>query len=185
AASSWIPRNPFWRSWPTKTARTTTSTDVFSYDLGSSTLKNITSDDYFQLWPKIHGRKVVFQDLRFGDNNPMGNWNHTAVFAHDLDTQETTQITSGEWIACYPDVHDEIVVWADYRACDDPNNGHDFSGVEIWGYNLTTEQEFQVTDLPGRAKTMPRIWDDAVYVDMRTPEGGNAVYRFDLPPEAR
>ncbi|MFO8070654.1 MAG: hypothetical protein R6V85_02155, partial [Polyangia bacterium] len=93
---------------------------------------------------------------------------------------------SGEWIACYPDVHGENIIWLDYRACDNPNNVNNFSCAEIWGYNLSTEQEFQVTDLPGRAKQTPRVWGDKVYVHMMKEDPSeDAIYRFDLPPEAR
>jgi hypothetical protein len=157
---------------------------MFVYDIENAQLTNLSTDQYFRMWPRIHGRRIVYMDLRFGDNNPLGNWNHSAVFLYDLDTQQTTQIAGGDWIACYPDVHGDIVVWQDYRASDDPNNGYDFSGVEIWGYNLATQTEFQVTNIPGRAKQTPRVWGGYVYVDMVKP-GGNAIYRFDLPEGAR
>jgi len=160
------------------------SSDIQGFDQANESFAEITSDEYYQIHPRLHERRVVYQDLRFGDNNPQGNWNHSAVFLYDLDTQQTTQIAGGDWIACNPDVHGDIVVWTDYRASNDPNNGYDFSGVEIWGYNLATQTEFQVTNIPGRAKAMPRVWGGYVYVDMAKP-GGNAIYRFDLPAEAR
>jgi hypothetical protein len=159
------------------------SSDIRGYLISEEVFLEITSDDYYKLHPRLHDKRVVYMDLRFGDNNPLGSWKHSAVFLYDLDTEETTQIAGGDWIACYPDVHGDIVVWQDYRASNDPNNGYDFSGVEIWGYNLATQTEFQVTDLPGRAKQTPRVWGGYVYVDMVKP-GGNAIYRFDLPPEA-
>jgi hypothetical protein len=159
------------------------ASDIRAYDLDSSEFIAVTSDDYYQLRSRIHERRIVYHDLRFGDNNPLGNWNHSAVFLYDLDTQQTTQIAGGDWIACYPDVHGDIVVWQDYRACDDPNSVYNFSCAEIWGYNLATQTEFQVTNIPGRAKQMPRVWGGYVYVDMVKP-GGGAIYRFDLPPEA-
>ena len=158
--------------------------NIRSYSISLEQFIEITSDDYYQLRPRLHDRRVVYMDLRFGDNNPLGNWNHSAVFLYDLDTQQTTQIAGGDWIACYPDVYGDIVVWQDYRACDDSNNVYNFSCVEIWGYNLATQTEFQVTNLPGRAKQMPRVWGGYVYVDMVKP-GGDAIYRFDLPEGAR
>jgi len=160
--------------------------DIRAYRIDSSEFVEVTNDSECQMKPRVHGNRIVYQDLRFGDNDPMGNWNHSAVFMYDLDTEETTQIAGGDWIACYPDVHDDIIVWQDYRASTDPNNGNDFSGVEIWGYNLTTETEFQITNLPGRAKQSPRIWQDKVYVHMaKGAPGENAIYRFDIPPEGR
>jgi beta propeller repeat protein len=107
---------------------------------------------------------------------------HTRQFLKDLSTGETTQITSGETLAANPDIHDDIVVWMDYRACDNPNNKNDHQNIEIWGYDLSTETEFQITDLPGWPKGFPRIWKDKVYVHMfRELAKGDAIYEFDLP----
>lgn len=49
---------------------------------------------------------------------------------------------------------------------------------EIWGHDLVSGVDFQITNLPGRAKTTPRIWGDKVYVHMCTTTGG---YMFDIP----
>ncbi len=65
-----------------------------------------------------------------------------------------------------------------------PNNKNDFSNVEIYGYNLKTKKEFRVTNVPNRSKTMPRIWEDKVFVDMSS-DSGNAIYMFELPEEAK
>jgi len=159
---------------------------IQAYDFSTSTQFNITDDDEVQFNPRIHGSRVVYQDLRFGDGgSPMASWAHSAVFMYDLGTHETTQITSGEWIAAYPDVHENIIVWADYRASADPNDAESFSGVEIWGYNVDTETEFQITNIPGRGKTTPRIWGDKVFVQMYKASGGDAIYMFDLPDGAK
>jgi hypothetical protein len=161
--------------------------DIRGYDFSTGEDFDVVADDEVQFNPRIHGNRVVYQDLRFGDGGtPQTSWAHSAVFMHDLASHETTQITSGEWIAADPDVHENIVVWADYRDSAAPNDANSFSGVEIWGYNLDTETEFQITDLPGRSKTTPRIWGDKVFVHMyKTTPGQDAIYMFDLPDGAR
>ena len=159
--------------------------NVKGYDFLGSELFYITQDEETQLKPRFQGSTVVYMDLRFGDSQFSGNWNHSAVFAYDLVTHETTQVTSGEWIATYPDVYDGIVVWGDYRDCANPNNIGIYSCVEIWGYNLATGTEFKITDLPGRAKQTPRIWGDKVFVDMSKSTGGSAIFMFDLPDGAK
>jgi hypothetical protein len=159
--------------------------DIEGYNFASSEFFYITHDAETQLDPRIQGSTVVYMDLRFGDSNLDGNWNHAAVFAYDLTTEATKQITSGAWIAAYPDVYENHVVWLDYRASSNPNDAQSFDGVEIWGYNLTTDTEFQITNLPGRPKQTPRIWGNKVFVDMMTTSGGNAIYMFDLPDGAK
>ena len=133
------------------------------------------------MFARIHGDRVVYQDLKLGTSDSMGDWNHAAIFMYEISTGTTTQITSGAWIAAYPDVHDNIIVWADYRDSVNPNNNTSFAGVQIWGYNIDTSTEFQITNILNRPKTMPRIWGDKVFVDMAKTTGGNAIYMFDLP----
>jgi beta propeller repeat protein len=163
----------------------TTYNDIRGYDFAAEEFIEITNDDEYQMMPSIHDRRVVYQDLRHGTSSPSGNWNHCAVYLHDLDSGVSRQITSGEWIAIYPDIFGDIVVWLDWRTCSDPNNIYSSLNVEVWGYNLVTETEFRVTYLPGRVKTTPRIWGEKVFVHMYKAEGsGDAIYMFDLPPEA-
>ena len=155
--------------------------DVEGYNFVSSEFFYITHDAETQIYPKFQGNTAVYMDLRFGDNLLSGDWNHAAVFAYDLSTYETKQITNAEWIAAHPDVYDSIVVWQDFRASSDPNNAMSFDGVEIWGYNMITETEFQITNLPGRPKQTPRIWGDKVFVHMSIASGGDGIFMFDPP----
>jgi beta propeller repeat protein len=161
--------------------------DIRGYDFSTEEFIEITDDEQTQLAPRIHGTRVVYMDLKLGTSGAMGDWNHAAVFMYDLVTHETTQITSGEWIASYPDIHENIIVWADYRNSANPNDKNSFAGVQIWGYNIDTTTEFQITNIADRPKTMPRIWGDKVFVDMAqtTPGKVNAIYMFDLPDGAK
>lgn len=158
--------------------------DIRGYNTSTQQFFSVTSDTHFQLNPRIHGDRVVYQDLRFGDNDGMGNWNHCAVFLYDLETEERTQIAGGEWIAAYPDVHGDIVIWQDYRSCSDPNNKNDLADTEIWGVNLATQVEMQITNLPGRTKAFPRIWGDKIFFQMfKAEEPGTAIYMVEIPSD--
>ncbi|MFO8070636.1 MAG: hypothetical protein R6V85_02065 [Polyangia bacterium] len=159
--------------------------DITAYDLDTKQPFPITDDDEYQIFPRIHEDLVVWQDFRLGAGEPTGSWEHCAIFVKDLGTGDTTQITDGAAIAAYPDVHGDVVVWQDYRHCDDPQDKNDFDNVEIYGYNLATETEARITSLPGRPKVHPRVWGDRVFVDMQTLEGGNAIFVFDLPDGLR
>jgi beta propeller repeat protein len=161
--------------------------NIRAYNFTTSTFIDITNDTAHQEYPRIYGDKVVYMDLKLGDSTLMGDWNHAAVFIYNMTTGITTQIAGGDWIATFPDIYDNIIVWADYRDCSDPNNKDGLANVEIWGYNLDTSTEFQITNLPGREKITPRIWGDKVFVHMyqTTPGMSDAIYMFDLPAAAK
>lgn len=160
--------------------------DVRGRYITSGEYIDIAVDDEVQAFPRIKGTKVVYMDLRFGDSGYAGDWNHAAIFMYDLVSHETTQITDGSAIAIDPDLDGDIVVWMDYRACPDPNGSYEsYYCAEVWGYNLDTETEFQVTNLPGRMKQTPRIWGDKVFIQMSKVGGGDAIYMFDLPDGAK
>jgi beta propeller repeat protein len=158
--------------------------DILAYDLTTMWTFPITDDNYYQIWPRIHEDRVVWQDFRLGSGVPTGSWEHSAIFAKDLSTGDVKQITDGSAIASFPDVHGDRIVWTDYRHCGNPHDKNDFANVEVYGYNLATQTEFRVTNLPGRPKSIPRVWGEKAFVEMRTMGGGTAVYMFDLPPEA-
>ncbi len=158
--------------------------DILAYDLTTMQPFPVTDDDEYQIWPRIHEDRVVWQDFRLGSGEPTGSWDHSAIFTKNLSTGDVKQITDGSAIASFPDVHGDRIVWTDYRHCNDPQNVNEFSNVEVYGYNLSTQAEFRVTNLPGRDKSLPRIWGERVFVTMMTLDGDSGIYMFDLPTEA-
>jgi len=161
--------------------------DVRGYKYSTQEFFDITNDDEIQFAPRLQGGLVVYQDLRLGDSTLEGDWNHSSVWLYDIATEQTMKIAGGDWIACGPDVFGDIVIWEDFRLCPNPHNKNQFYCVEVFGRNLVTDVEFQITDLPTHAKQPPpRIWGDKVFVHMYPPSGGSsALFMFDLPEEAR
>jgi hypothetical protein len=159
--------------------------DIRGYDLATDEFFDITSDIEYQFWPRIQGARVVWMDLRLGDSAPWDDWANCAVFTKDLTTDdEPAQVAGGDWIAAQPDVYGDVVVWADFRACTEPNDKNSFDGIEIWGRNLANDQEAQITDVPGVYKGNPRIWGDRVFVEMDWDGGAKyGLFMFDLPEE--
>jgi hypothetical protein len=159
--------------------------DVRGYKYSTQEFFDITNDDEIQFVPRLQGSLVVYQDLRLGDSTLEGDWNHSSVWLNNISTEQTVQITDGSSIAANPDVFGDTVIWEDFRHCPDPQNKNQFYCVEVFGKNLLTDVEFQITDLPTYAKQPPpRIWGDKVFVHMYPPSGGSALFVFDLPPEA-
>jgi hypothetical protein len=157
---------------------------ITGYDLTTKTFFPVVDDGEYQSLPSIHNGRLVYMDFRLGDGDPFNSWENVALFMKDLNTGDTTQITDGKAIANAPDIHGNIIVWHDYRHCTDPQNKNDWSNPEIYGYNIETQKEFRITDLPGIPKTDPRVWGDKVFFDMSTGGGRNAVFMVDLPPAA-
>ena len=102
------------------------------------------------------------------------------VSGTEFDPGAVKQITDGAAIAGYPDIHDDIIVWMDWRNCPNPNNKNDLSTIEIWDHNLVTGTTMQITDLPEYRKGYPRIWGRKLYVHMFK-DNRNGIYMFDLP----
>lgn len=160
---------------------TTGTDDIQAWDFTSGERILITDDAPDQCFARVQDGRVVYQDLSLGTASCFSSWANAAVFVYDIETESRVRLTNGEWIAAIPDIFGDIVIWADYRNCADPNHKNSFYNVEIWGHDLVSGVDFQITDLPGRAKTTPRIWGDKVYVHMYTTTGGSAIYMFDIP----
>jgi hypothetical protein len=159
----------------------TATDDIQAWDFSRDELIRITDDTPDQCFARVQDGRVVYQDLSLGTASCFTSWANAAVFVYDIETEARVRLTNGEWIAAIPDVFGDIVIWADYRNCADPNHKDSFYNVEIWGHDLVSGVDFQITDLPGRAKTTPRIWGDKVYVHMYTTTGGSGIYMFDIP----
>jgi hypothetical protein len=155
--------------------------NINSYDFTKREFIPVTNDSEIQHLPRVQGNRVAYLDFRLSEGGPVGSWAGVVVFVKDLTTGQTVQVNQPGAVVGYPDIFGETVVWQDYRHCDDPYDKEDFENVEIYGYNLKTNKEFRVTNLPGRPKQTPRIWGDKVFVDMHKKDGGNAIYMFDLP----
>jgi len=81
--------------------------------------------------PAIWGNIVVWQDYR------EGNWDIRAADISNPDLPVEFPVSQAPLLQSNPDVGDNLIVWQDYR------NDNDW---DIYGYNLTTGREFQITD---------------------------------------
>jgi hypothetical protein len=161
--------------------------NIKGYDFTAEQFLDIAVDYEYQFWPRIQGSRVVWMDLRLGESAPWSDWANCAVFTKDLSTDgEAEQVAGGDWIAAYPDVFEDVVIWLDYRECSDPNDKNSSNNCEIWGKNLATGHEAQITDVPGVFKNRPRIWGDRVFLFMYWDEGAkDGIFSFDLPEELK
>lgn len=159
-----------------------TPTSIGGYDFETGQFFSVGTDNDYQYAPRIQGTKIVYMDFRFGDSDPWGSWENSAIAMYDLASGQTKLIAGGFFITAHPDVWEDTVVWMDYRKSLNQSR-EDLGAVEIWGFDSKTKKRFQITDLPGRPKAYPRIWGDRVFVLMfdRRFLSGN-VYMFDVDP---
>jgi hypothetical protein len=53
-------------------------------------------------------------------------------------------------------------------------------GVEIYAYDLVTEKETKVMDLPGRAKMYPRVFGNRVFFEIKDYQVDLQIYMVEL-----
>jgi len=78
--------------------------DIYLYDLGTNTERQLTTDPAFQVQPAIFGDKVVWSS---------GGIDGAGIYLYDLGTNTERQIVSGN--AGQPDIYGERIVWTDKR----------------------------------------------------------------------
>ena len=94
----------------------------------------------------------------------------TDIFAHDMVSGETFQVTADPASQCVTDISGNIIVWPDLR------NGHD----DIYGYDLQTGTEFAIVTQPDRQE-LPRISGDVVvWADARGDPDDSDIYGYNL-----
>ncbi len=113
--------------------------------------------------PAVWGDIVVWQ------RNIDGNWHIWAADISDADLPVEFPVSQAVSSQTNPDVGDNLVVWQDYR------NGNDW---DIYGYNLTTGQEFQITDNEAHQENPAVSGNLVVWQDYR--DGYAQIYAVEL-----
>ena len=150
--------------------------DIFVHRLSSSETWNLTDHPARQLAPRINDQRMVWTDMRNWEGDPVYNYfKHADIFMYDFSTEEITAITNQEWIQSFPDISGDRVVWQDSRDCDDPVDFYDRTAIHIWMYDLSTEQEHQITSLSG-SQTEARIEGDRVFFRSAHPDGDDVLF---------
>ncbi len=117
-----------------------------------------------QMYPKVSGTKVVWQDQR------NGNWN---IYLKDVTGGSSTAITNTASDHMRPSISGNIIVWQDNR------NGD----WDIYGYDLSKGQEFVICNDPGNQE-MPVISGD--WVAWQDDRAGNwDIYAYNLSTQEK
>lgn len=116
-----------------------------------------------QEFPDVDGRRVVWQDFRFGP---------TDIFLRDLTTGVITNLTQSATWEVQPDLDGDLVVWKD-----------GYNGIGIHGLNLVTGQIFTVTE--GHSETSrPHLSGNlVVWADNRAGGDDWNIYGYNVESE--
>ncbi len=118
--------------------------------------------------PAIYKDIVVWED----DRNYLGD-----IYGYDLSESTEFRIASSPGMRSHPALYEDIVVWQGWKM--DPSSDFDY---HIYGYNLSTRREFQITakrryELFAEDRCHPAIYGDIV---IWTEDDDNHIYGFDL-----
>jgi len=128
------------------------NSDVFLLDIKTGEVRQLTTDDRAQIYPRIYGDTVVWLDNRHeeGYHNPT----HYDVYAYDLRSNKESRITSTTSAEDRNlSISGNLVSWTDNRHADPEVNIHagnepDYNN-EIYVYDLTTNKERRITNYAG------------------------------------
>jgi TolB protein len=140
------------------------SSNIYMYDLSTSTETRITTSEAEQTGLAIYGDRIVWHNFLNGEP-----YHH--IYMCNLSTFEETQITtSGS--AYSPDIYGDRIVWIDYR------NGIGAVEGNIYMCNLSTSTESKITNNESN-KYGPIIFDNRiVWADWNN--GNPDIYMYDL-----
>ena len=133
--------------------------DIMLLDLRTGEATQITSSPASQSNPATDGARVVYQDVRNGNND---------IYMYDPATRVETRITTNTAAQRNPDIWGDVIVWEDER----------HGNTDIYAYDLTTGTERRITTSSVN-QVQPSIHGSRiVWQDNRN---GNAdVYMFTL-----
>jgi TolB protein len=124
--------------------------DVFLLDLATGEVRQLTTEEHAQMYPRIYADTVVWLDARNqeADKLPM----YYDVLAYDLRTDEETRITANNTANHQLAISGSLLAWSDMRHADMSIVSHpdNFPGYnsEIYVYDLATGQERRITSSP-------------------------------------
>ncbi len=124
--------------------------DVFLLDLDTGEIKQLTTEEHAQMYPRIYGDIVVWLDARH--QPPEIHPSSRDVYALDLKTGKETRITADTTAEGYMAVSGDYIAWTDTRHADINVASHASNDSvynnEIYVYDLKTGEERRITTSP-------------------------------------
>jgi beta propeller repeat protein len=94
-----------------------------------------------------------------------------------------TRITNDSAVQNYPKIYNNYIVWEDERNIQNPFESFSEENYDIYGYNLDTDVEFQITEDQSK-QAKPAIWGDIVtWGDWGNDTNGIGIYNLTVMEE--
>lgn len=148
------------------------NSDIYMYNISSGEEMQVTTNTSWQEGASIYEDRIVWADMR-NANLTSDNWLewNVDVYMYNITTGEETQVTTDESNQLLPAIYGDRIVWEDYRnfnATTDISTSEEVAwNSDIYMYNITSQEEKQVTS-NASSQEYPAIYEDTlVWVDMR------------------
>lgn len=139
------------------------NSDIYMYDLSTSTETQITSNESNQFTPEIYGNRIVWVDKRNGNSD---------IYMYDLSTFKETQITLNNLDQYGPTIDGGRIAWMDSR-----------NSSDIYMYNITSSKEIPITtNQSGRISEINVDIDRSWNLELTVPLD-NATFTISGPDE--
>lgn len=156
--------------------------NIWRMDTATKEATAVSPGNYEQMNPATDGTWVVWQDGRNAvEVDPTLLTNDYDIYAASLADNQEFLVTDALMLQGKPSVAGSVVVWADYRDAeipDDPNAG------DIYMFDLNTRQETRITQVPSAQSRPVTNGEVIVWVDFRNetkPDGFNGdLYGYDI-----
>ncbi len=114
------------------------SKDVLLHDIETGEIRNLTQSPTDQTWPVIWENRVAWVDFR--------NGSCADIYWCDLLECEPQPATTNGACQDLPALEGDWIAWHDFRNDSNPlgYGSADHDNIEIWGYNISTGQEYQL-----------------------------------------
>ncbi len=122
------------------------NTDIYIYDITSGQTSHINPTGYI-------GKAAIYGSMIVWESNVN---NYYQIFMYNIDTQQTSQITSGEFNHMHPAISGKGVVWEDYR-----NSLDGYSNTDIYFYDFIAGNEVPICTEEHEQKS-PNIFDNKI-----------------------
>lgn len=136
------------------------NTNIYLYDLSSNQEWQITFDTARQERPAVSGNIIVWEDYR--DNEISGANIYYCIYESSTGSCQNQPLISATRDQRNPDIDGDKVVWEDLR-----NDDFEIGSGDIYLYNLSTNEEIEVTTHARKQEEPSISGSRVVWVDRR------------------
>jgi hypothetical protein len=179
--SDWLVLHPaIWGNTVIYDSYPTNPQTINRYDIDTGTTTIYTDGEHDRWNGDIWQNLVTWSDARAGGNQ--ADQAYADIYMMDLMTGVETPVCTHPASQFGSYIFGDLIVWSDLR--DDPEYPNSYPAAtnrNIYGYRISTGEEMQLTDLPGKEWVM-ELHDNHVFFLMDDGTGVENIFMRDVPP---